>query len=151
MSIEPEQQIRVGKKRLGAFKQFIMFNMVGLLNTLVDFIVYSVLVWAGLYVLPAQVISYSAGMVNSYALNSLFTFKGSVRIEGNGRMRRGLMIRFITWNAVVLGVSMLLLFLMTSAGIGPFMAKLLATGVTVVLNFAGSKWWVFRSPQPLNK
>ncbi|WP_336790752.1 GtrA family protein [Paenibacillus sp. MMO-177] len=145
MSIEqPRQQIRPRKQRLGALKQFVLFNMVGLLNTLVDFIVYSILVWAGLYVLPAQVVSYSAGMANSYVLNSLITFKGTSKKEGD-KTDRGRAMRFVLLNAVVLGVSMLLLYELTeAAGLGPLTAKLLATGVTVILNFAGSKWWVFR-------
>ncbi|TCM88605.1 putative flippase GtrA [Paenibacillus sp. BK033] len=146
MSIEqPRQQISPKKQKLGALKQFVLFNMVGLLNTLVDFIVYSILVWAGLYVLPAQVISYSAGMANSYALNSLITFKGASKKEGAVKAGSGRAVRFILLNAAVLGVSMLLLYELTeTVGLGPLTAKLLATVVTVVLNFAGSKWWVFK-------
>ncbi|WP_336776654.1 GtrA family protein [Paenibacillus sp. MMO-58] len=146
MSIEqPQQQVSPRKQKLGALKQFVLFNMIGLLNTLVDFVVYSMLVWAGLYVLPAQVISYSAGMVNSYVLNSLITFKGASKRDSEYKADRGRAIRFILLNAAVLGVSMLLLYELTkAAGLGPFTAKLLATGVTVVLNFAGSKWWVFK-------
>ncbi|MCM3631362.1 GtrA family protein [Paenibacillus glycanilyticus] len=146
MSIEqPQQQIHPRRRRLGAFKQFVLFNMIGLLNTLVDFIVYSLLVWAGLYVLPAQVISYSAGMANSYMLNSMITFKEATKKESGSKADRSQAVRFIVLNAAVLGVSMLLLYELTeAAGLGPLIAKLLATGVTVVLNFAGSKWWVFR-------
>ncbi|SFF32185.1 Putative flippase GtrA (transmembrane translocase of bactoprenol-linked glucose) [Paenibacillus catalpae] len=146
MSIEqPQQQINPRKQRLGALKQFVLFNMIGLLNTLVDFIAYGILVWAGLYVLPAQVISYSAGMVNSYVLNSLFTFKGDAKQASGLKADSGRATRFVMLNAGVLGVSMILLYVLTeAAGLGPLLAKLLATGVTVVLNFAGSKWWVFR-------
>lgn len=119
--------------------------MIGLLNTLVDFIVFSILVWAGLYVLPAQVVSYSAGMVNSYVLNSLITFKGDSKQASGSNADRGRAVRFVILNAGVLGVSMLLLYELTEAeGLSPLIAKVLATGVTVVLNFAGSKWWVFR-------
>lgn len=119
--------------------------MIGLLNTLVDFVAYSLLVWAGLYVLPAQVVSYGAGMANSYVLNSLITFKGAATGNKDSKADRGRAVRFIILNAAVLGVSMLFLYILTeTAGMGPLTAKLLATGVTVALNFAGSKWWVFR-------
>ncbi|MGO4111318.1 GtrA family protein [Paenibacillus sp. YAF4_2] len=146
MSIEGlEQQTEVRKNRVGAVKQFVVFNIIGLLNTLVDFIVYSLLVWAGLYVLPAQAISYTAGMVNSYTLNSLLTFKGDKSRASESNFDRRRAVRFIILNAAVLGVSMLLLYEFTEVmKIGPLLGKLLATGVTVILNFAGSKWWVFR-------
>ncbi|CAM3466931.1 GtrA family protein [Paenibacillus lupini] len=146
MSIEGlEQQTELRKNRVGAIKQFVLFNIIGLLNTLVDFIVYSILVWAGLYVLPAQAISYSAGMVNSYTLNSLITFKGDKSRTSESKFDRRKAVRFIILNAAVLGVSMLLLYELTEVmGMGPLLAKLVATGLTLILNFAGSKWWVFR-------
>lgn len=39
--------------------QFIKFGLVGVLNTLVDFLVYQLLVYLGLHYAPAQCISYT--------------------------------------------------------------------------------------------
>ena len=54
--------------------QFIKFGLVGVLNTLVDFLVYQLLVYLGLHYAPAQCISYTCGLLNSYFFNSRWTF-----------------------------------------------------------------------------
>ena len=56
--------------------QFIKFNVVGIMNTAVDFGVFMILNhYLGLIYAVSQVISYSCGMVNSYFLNKFWTFQ----------------------------------------------------------------------------
>lgn len=55
-----------GKKLNAGFIQFLKFNAVGLLNTLIDFAVFTLLHSLGMMNAPAQVISYSAGTANSF-------------------------------------------------------------------------------------
>lgn len=51
------------------------FGLVGIANTLVDFLLYGVLVWLGVGFLVANFISTSAGMALSFTLNRSFVFK----------------------------------------------------------------------------
>ncbi|QQZ63190.1 GtrA family protein [Paenibacillus sonchi] len=54
------------------------------------------------------------------------------------------LVRFIVLNLVVLGISVLLMHLLTGRfGIQVLVAKVLVTVVTVVINFFGSRKWVF--------
>ncbi|MFD2874937.1 GtrA family protein [Paenibacillus rhizoplanae] len=46
--------------------QFLKFNAVGLLNTFIDFAVFTLLHSLGMLNTPAQIISYSAGTANSF-------------------------------------------------------------------------------------
>ncbi|GGG87898.1 GtrA family protein [Paenibacillus radicis (ex Gao et al. 2016)] len=136
---------QVKQLRRKTFKQFILFNMVGVINTAVDFAVYSLLIWAGLHYIPGQILSYAAGMGNSYLMNTLITFRGTSSEAGGTAQDRGRPIRFIVLNLAVLLISLGLLFLIKESwGINPFLAKLVVTCITVVLNFVGSKWWVFK-------
>ena len=53
------------------------FGLVGILNTVVDFIVFNVIVWlvAGMPLEWAGIISGTAAMINSFVFNKNFTFK----------------------------------------------------------------------------
>jgi putative flippase GtrA len=92
---------------------------------------------------PAQIISYSAGTANSFFWNKKVTFRDRDRgnKEGFDRMQ---LVRFIVLNLVVLGISVLLIHILTdSLGIQVLIAKVLVTFVTVIINFFGSRKWVF--------
>lgn len=120
--------------------QLIKFNLVGVLNTLVDFLIYTVLFSLGVNYLLAQVVAYAGGMTNSYLFNRYWTFAQAGVKSGIGTMAR-----FAVVNGITLGVSLLLLYLLgEKAGIHPLTAKVLVVGITMVINFTGTKFWVFR-------
>ncbi|ASA25571.1 GtrA family protein [Paenibacillus donghaensis] len=123
--------------------QFLKFNAVGLVNTLIDFVIFTLLHSLGMAYSLAQVISYSAGTANSFILNKKVTFKDRSRVAGEGFDRMQL-VRFIMLNLVVLGISLLLMHLLTDKlQIQVLLAKVLVTFVTVIINFVGSRKWVF--------
>lgn len=58
--------------------RFIRFGIVGIGNTIVDFVILNILVFAaGFDKLPANVISVSCAMLVSYALNHSFVFRST--------------------------------------------------------------------------
>lgn len=128
--------------------QFLTFNAVGLLNTAIDFLMFTLLIWFGAYYLLAQVIAYGAGMINSYVLNSRYTFqKDDKQSSKQHKMNRG--IKFIGWNAILLGFSLLLLAALNGwLGLNEIVSKAIVTVITVALNFYGSKRWVFTASKP---
>jgi putative flippase GtrA len=135
-----------GYSRRQSLVEFIKFGLVGVMNTGVDFLVYWLLMFTGVYYLAAQVISYAAGTLNSYVVNKLWTFKG----QGGGNSsstlaNRSEFIRFVSLNAGTMLLSLLLLYEFKSGlGMHSLLAKLLVTGFTVIANYIGSKLWVFR-------
>ncbi|QHT63074.1 GtrA family protein [Paenibacillus lycopersici] len=117
--------------------RLLKFGAVGLLNTGADFLVFAMLTAAGSPVLTAQAIAYACGMLNSYLLNRSWTFRSSA-----SRTRE--MPRFIVLNLVVLAcVTLVLEQLRTGAGLPLLLSKLLATGAGMIINYAGSRFWVF--------
>jgi len=127
--------------------QFLKFNMIGLLNTAIDFAVFAVLIWAGVYYVIAQLLSYAAGMLNSYIWNSKFTF-GDTRERLDRKASLGRMVRFAVWNGIMLGLSILLLAAFAElTAIGEIYAKAVVTVIIVAINFYGSKRFVFKSAQ----
>ncbi|KHL91615.1 hypothetical protein QW71_33675 [Paenibacillus sp. IHB B 3415] len=131
------------KRWSAGFIQFLKFNAVGLLNTLIDFAVFTLLHSLGMINTPAQIISYSAGTANSFFWNKKVTFRDRDKgnKEGFDRMQ---LVRFIVLNLLVLGISVLLIHILTDTlGIQVLIAKVLVTFVTVIINFFGSRKWVF--------
>lgn len=131
------------KRWSAGFIQFLKFNAVGLLNTLIDFAVFTLLHSLGMINTPAQIISYSAGTANSFFWNKKVTFRD--RDRGNKEsFDRMQLVRFIVLNLLVLGLSVLLIHILTDTlGIQVLIAKVLVTFVTVIINFFGSRKWVF--------
>lgn len=129
-------------------RQIIKFSITGLLNTIIDFGILNFLVrilsWT---VLPANTISFSVAVINSYFLNKYWTFrdKQPVRIKQFST--------FLLISLVGLGLSNLLVYL----GLELFktytfglsfvwhynIAKAISALIVLVWNFLASKFWVF--------
>ena len=138
---------------LDKYRSFIRFNLVGILNTLVDFVVFTLLISIGLSNSLSQCLSYSAGIANSYVLNRKWTFaQGNKPLPQEGEVGRrsadlGQLGRFLTVNLITLGLSLLLLHLFNGVwGLPVLAAKAIALVFTTMVNFAGSKLWVFAKP-----
>lgn len=121
-----------------SLRSFIVFGLVGILNTGVDVAAFTLLTWWRLPWLAAQVVAYGCGVLNSFLMNRKFTF------QQQGALTKGL-LRFLLLNVVTLGItSGCMAFLHDQMGIPLWISKGAATLLGVVLNFAGSRWWVFR-------
>lgn len=129
--------------------RFVKFGLVGVMNTAVDFAVFTLVSLAGVHYLAAQVVSYAAGTANSYVVNKFWTFKSTNSGAGataDKSVSRGAgeFFRFVLLNVGTLLLSLVCLYgLKTGLGLHELLAKLLVTGVTVVVNYVGSKLWVF--------
>ncbi|MFT8871480.1 MAG: GtrA family protein [Sporolactobacillus sp.] len=118
-------------------RQALLFAAVGVLNTAIDVGAFMLLTQVfGLFYGLAQVLSYSAGTLNSYICNSRLTFAASKK----SKVR---FVKFVVLNGAVLlltiGVLHIFLFL-------PLIVdKLISTFVGLVFNFVLSKCWVFKA------
>ncbi|MDD6046342.1 MAG: GtrA family protein [bacterium] len=138
--------------------QFLKFALVGVLNTVVDFLVFQLFNLTLGWMYLAQVIGYCAGILNSYFWNSRWTFRKEHRRSARE------VVTFLVVNLVSLGVSLGVLWLcrnpfgITDAWVagwvpawlggfvkGDTVAKLIATPCAVLVNFIGSKLFVFRA------
>ncbi|THF82586.1 GtrA family protein [Cohnella fermenti] len=127
----------------GKINQLAKFATVGVMNTAVDLVVFSALVYGlGAASALAQTISYLCGFLNSYVWNRSWTFRTGKRASA------GELLRFGIVNAVSFGVSMAVLLGMEKGlGFSPLAAKLVSIVASLAANYAGSKLWVFREPQ----
>ncbi len=126
------------KKQLKKHRQFILFCIVGGMNTLITMFVFWLLN-SVLHInhLIASPIGYACGVVNGYLWSTALVFRQK-KTAGNA-------LKFILVNAFVMGVNTALMYLWVNV-LG--MVELLAQGVTIlftmVLNFTLNKLWTFR-------
>lgn len=152
-----------GKKSI---VQLLKFVLIGASNTILDLLVtFALNAIFGIYYL-AKIIGYACGIANSYFLNSRWTFR-----EERKRDAREI-VSFIAVNLVTLGLSLLLQWLfrdklhldawwtgfagenfLTKILNGERFCLLLASGIALLVNFAGNKLLVFkkRETEPIEQ
>ena len=126
-------------------RQLGIFLLVGLGTVAVDFVVYHALLWLGMTISPAKLLSFLTGTVFAYFANRRWTFQNPSPARGRiarfGVLYGGTLACNVFVNAVVLSFFKNLL----DATIAFNLAFCVATGVSAVLNFIGMKYWVFHN------
>jgi putative flippase GtrA len=125
--------------------QMLKFGMIGAVNTGIDFGVFTLLTLCGWSYLPAQCLSYTCGVLNSYVMNRSWTFK-------EGRHSKFAFLNFTFLNLFVLLITSGLLALFhNNAGWSIWISKLCASGAGVLVNYAGSRLWVFSKTSKMER
>ncbi len=132
------------------FMQFMQFGFVGLSNTVVSILTYSVFVFIGIHYLVANVFSYILGTLNSYYWNSKYVFK----VE-NGEKRNSVaafikMSISYAFTGIFLN-SLLSLFWIEVLEISKYMAPFCNMMITIPLNYILNKFWAMKSGNGKNK
>jgi putative flippase GtrA len=131
------------------YRQPFLFCLIGGMNTAVDYLVYSaVLLLSGTrgevsaaLLLAAQTSGIAAGVINSFGMNRLFTFRQEAKSGRAGFQ----LIRFLLVNALTLSLSYAALWVLTRQGMNPYLAKIPVVPLTMLINYFGYKLFVFRS------
>lgn len=118
----------------------IKFTIVGLITTAIDFLIFGVLTdGAEVKTATANVVSYSCGIVVSFALNRMWTFG---QLRGGSPMGHEALKFAVTHGAgLILStviVSLLALFFPAIA------AKAISVPIVFVWNYVLARFWVFR-------
>ncbi|MCW3032013.1 MAG: hypothetical protein QOK19_437 [Solirubrobacteraceae bacterium] len=119
--------------------QFIKFGIVGVSNTLLTFIVYTLLLKVfGVWYIAASAIGFTVGAVNGFLLNRRWTFAGHV----------GDALTPVRWAIVQgggLGINLLLLYVFVhDARLDKLLAQACATVVVTITTFLINRAWTFR-------
>lgn len=122
--------------------QLIRFSLVGVLNTALDFGIFTLLTqiaWFAQNPVAAHVISYACGVVCSLILNKLWTFRYQGKLTGKQ------LAAFLLVNLAALGVSSGAIALVESLwALHPLLAKAISLPFSMGVNFLGNKLLVFR-------
>lgn len=121
---------------------FIWYVVVGGLSFLTDLAVFVAFLWAGVPVLGALVVGFLIGTLANYVLSRALAFTG-------GRYRRaGEILRLFIVALIGLLLTAALVALLMAIGISAVAAKILATPIALVWNYAGRRLFVFHPHLP---
>ena len=127
------------RKLIIKFKRVITFGLVGCVNTLVDFLVFTLCYnYLAVTLEQSQTAGYLSGIVCSFVLNRRFTFKDWTREKWLQ------IVAFIAVNAASYYVSVLLISRLTALLGNAYIAKIAVTGVVMLMNYFGYKTLVFK-------
>ncbi|MCL2617972.1 MAG: GtrA family protein [Defluviitaleaceae bacterium] len=122
--------------------QFVRFSLVGVANTAVFYAVYLAVLWAGMSFVLAATAGAGVGIVNSYVLNKIFTFRSGGGVPGRSL---GEKVRFVAVYVVQYFVNIAVISLCVNVfGIPPEFAGLPGIGIAVLVSYFGHKYWTFR-------
>ncbi|HXD54528.1 MAG TPA: GtrA family protein [Solirubrobacteraceae bacterium] len=125
--------------------QFVKFGIVGVSNTLLTFLVYTLLLKVfGVWYIAASAIGFVVGAVNGFLLNRRWTFAGHV----------GDALTPVRWAVVQsggLGINLGLLYVFVhDAKLDELLGQAFATVVVTVSTFLVNRAWTFRhEPEPV--
>lgn len=124
--------------------QFVRFGLVGVSNTLIAYVVYSVCVFWGVHYLVANAIGFFLSVLNAYFWSDRFVFK---KEEGESRNALWTLAKtYIAYGSTGLLLASILLYLyVDKLHISEYIAQLLVLVVTIPLNFIINKFWSFKT------
>ncbi|CDB75867.1 GtrA family protein [Clostridium sp. CAG:265] len=118
--------------------RFIKFGMVGVINTLVNWIIFFILNALGMYYILANIIAYILGTVNSYLWNTLWVFKYKDKASTETT------IKFIILNLIGLGLNTGILYVLVDlCNLNKFIGLVITTAIVMIINYIVNKLWVF--------
>ncbi len=138
---EPRRSVAVAaaRARSPVAVQFVKFGIVGISNTLLTFVIYTILLKVfDVWYLAASAIGFAAGATNGFLLNRRWTFREHV---GDALTP----VRWAVVQTTGLGINEGLLFLFVNEWrIDKLLAQAMATAVVTVTTFFANRSWTFR-------
>jgi len=114
------------------------FIIIGIINTLVAYIVFLLLLNFKINYKVANILSYIIGMINSFLFNKKWTFQFS------NKTTFSLVTKFVFVNLVSLSLGLLtIIFLVEVFDFTDYFAQLFSISVSVLINYFGQKKIVF--------
>jgi putative flippase GtrA len=132
----------------------IRFGLVGIVNTLIDVVLYTVLTLLGLPILVANFISTTAGMTFSFFTNRTFTFRAKTSSRRAALLQVVLFVLVTTvglWviqPLVILATTPLVESVLSQDALVVLVPKLFGVGVALVWNYVLYRYVVFPHRRP---
>ena len=127
------------RKDIKEFISFIKFGIVGAANTLINWIIFFMLNYMGVYYITANIIAYLIATANSYFWNSKWVFKS--KKQDNLKTQ----VRFTLLNLIGLVLNSIVLYLLVDLlHLSKMISLIIATAIIMIINYFINKVWVFK-------
>lgn len=125
-------------------KQFILFGIIGFVNTVLSLVIYWICVGIGIHYFLANAIAFIITVAISYVLNNVITFKSSTESAHFSLEKMIKVYASYFFTGIVLS-SILLYFWNDIVGININLSPVINLFITVPTNFLLNKYWVYKS------
>ena len=128
-------------------QHFSRFLAVGTVGTVLDFSLLMLLKLAGLPTLFANSFSFTAGLINNFTWNRLWTFNDVVQTDWRKQFAQFTLISlfgFALNNIILLSLEGVLGNILGQPEWGYLPAKVIATGVVMFWNYFANRMWTFK-------
>lgn len=128
--------------------RFTRFLTVGAVGTLLDFSILTLLKLASLPTLAANSLSFTAGLLNNFTWNRLWTFGDAVNADWRKQLAQFTLVSLMGLalnNLIVLSLEDIFGIILGQPQWGYLPAKVLATGVVVFWNYFANRTWTFKN------
>jgi len=136
---------QISSKELQRFTRFLTVGAVG---TLLDFGLLTLLKSLGLPTLVANSASFTAGVINNFTWNRLWTFVDAKQASWRRQLAQFILVSLVGLalnNAILLVLETPLGALLGQPDYGYLPAKVIATGVVVFWNYFANRYWTFNT------
>ncbi|GAB2740585.1 GtrA family protein [Salinifilum aidingensis] len=140
-----ESAVEAGRRKLGLFRQFFRFIVIGGGCALIDIGSYALLLSLGLPIWLARSTSFVLGTGTSYLLNRRLTFRGAN--TGNTALKAGgFVVVYVATFFVNIGTNQASVILLNAEGSAVLLGLcwVIGQGLGTLINFVMLKWVVFR-------
>ncbi len=128
-------------------ERFSRFLAVGAVGTLLDFSLLTLLKLAGLPTLLANSLSFTAGLVNNFTWNRLWTFGDAIQPDWRRQLVQFTAVSLVGLalnNLIVLSLEGIFGTMLGQPDWGYLPAKVIATGAVVFWNYFANRMWTFK-------
>ena len=127
------------ENKVGEFINIVKFSIVGVSNTVLNFVIFILLDNLGINYMVASITAYSLSIINSYFWNSRLVFKCE------NKNKKSVVIKFIILNLIGLSINTLLMGVLVGVlQIKKIVAMFIVTLLVMCMNYVLNKIWVFK-------
>jgi len=133
--------LTVRNQYINKYKVVLKFGIVGVINTAVDFIIFSLLSVLGVHYTISQIAGYSGGTLNSFILNKFWTFEaGENKKKSTQEILQFVLVNMLSLVITEVGLSVLI----NNFSFNIYIAKICVIVLAQAVNYFSYKFWVFR-------
>ncbi len=127
-------------KKRDTLIQFIKFNIVGIINTVLNYLIYSLLIYSGVGYRISLAVDYALGIAVSFILNKKYTFKKDEKTNPL------MVIKMIFSYVCIFFINVFLLeFMVEKINVDLYVGQFFSIIIIVLISFVLQKLYVFKA------